>query len=206
MAIWGGAVMTGVLLVCATAQGGPPYEATEQPPPRGTPPPRLGELPPPPPGRASESAAENERRFPVNEGQKRKEDAQRARAPASGHVEVHSAGGGPSQACNGLVPEERIECPLRDARDVLAMTDIPRGVRVRLRSTVYAPDKLQRLFDCHQSLARMRPQSPGPCGFLDARTTARVTGAPGRLELDVTRGEDVHALRQQVRAVLGSKR
>jgi hypothetical protein len=219
MALWATAAITGVMLVaeavgsarfararpvCATGgRGGPPYSATDQPPARGTPPPRLGDLPPPPPGRASEDAQENERRFPVNEAQRRRENAQRARRPASGHVEVRGAAG--AQACNGLTPEERIECPLRDGRDVLSTAEIPRGVRVRLRPAAVAPDKLQRLFDCHRSLVMSRPQSPGSCGFMDARTSVVVAGAPGRLELEITRPEDPGGLRQQVRAIVRDK-
>jgi hypothetical protein len=131
----------------------------------------LGYIPPPAPARASETVDENERRFPILEHQQRKEREERAKMQAAGRVEVRPSD--PTQACEGLTPEEKVECPLRDPKAVLSITDLPKGVRVSLRPNTVAPEKLQQEFACHKSLAVARPQAPTACAFFDARAEGR---------------------------------
>jgi hypothetical protein len=175
----------------------------DEPPPKGAPQPRLGYLPPPAPARASETIDENERRFPILENQQRREREKRASLQQVSGVEVRTD---KPQACDGLPAEEKIECPLRDAGAVVSVVDLPRGVRVSLRPGPRTPEKLQQLLACHQSLATARPQTPGPCGFIDARTEAEVNVREGRIDVDLERGSDVARLRQQVRAALSPRR
>jgi len=196
----------GIALACA---GKPAAQQAarmpDEPPPRGAPQPRLGALPPPPPARASETVDENERRFPIMEHQQRKERQKRAgmQQQVTGRVEVRSDA---PHACEGLPAEEKIECPLRDPGAVVSISDLPRGVRISLRTGTVTPEKLQQLFACHASLVTARPKTSGACGFLDARTEAEVTARDGHVDVDLERPTEVNRLRQQVRAALGTRK
>jgi hypothetical protein len=193
-----------IVLACAGKPAAQQAAAIpDEPPPRGAPQPRLGALPPPPPARASETVDENERRFPIMEHQLRKERQKRAGMQVTGRVEVKSDN---PHACDGLQAEEKIECPLRDPHAVLSISDLPRGVRVSLRTGTVAPEKLQQLFACHASLAVARPKTSGACAFLDARTEAEVTARDGHVDVDLERASEADKLRQQVRAALGARK
>jgi hypothetical protein len=160
----------------------------------------------PPPGRVSETGEEYERRFPILEGQQRKEQKQRAAAvPVAGRVDVRPGSGG-NLACDGLSAEEKIECPLHDRKAVLSISDLPRGARVTIRPAGATPEKMQQLFACHKSLAVVRPQAPTACTFFDARTDAEVAGRDGQITVDIERVGDVNSLRQQVRTALGPQK
>jgi hypothetical protein len=192
--------MGGMLtLGCATRPAAAQTPSSE-PPPRGTPSPRTSDVPMPPPGRVSETADENERRFPIGEGQLRKERRQRAQVPVTGRVEVRGAD--VNHACEGLSAEETIECPLHDPAAVMSISDVPKGARVTLRPGAAKPEKLQQLFACHKSLAVARPQAPTACAFFDAHSDAEVGVHGGRIEVDLERPTDVAGLRQQVRTAL----
>jgi hypothetical protein len=192
------------LLGCA---GKPPAQQAaampDEPPPKGAPQPRLGALPPPPPARASETIDENERRFPINEHRLRQERARRAAMQVSGRVEVKTDN---PHACDGLPPEEKTECPLRDPKAVLSIGDLPKGVRVSLRAGTVSPERLQQALACHLSLAGTRPQAPTPCPYLDPRTEAEVTVHDGRIDVDLEHPSEADRLRRQVRTALGAKK
>lgn len=206
MAAWGVILAAFILLACAGKPAAQQAAAMpDEPPPKGAPPPRTGDLPPPPPARASETADENERRFPINEYQLRRERSKRAgMQQVTGRVEVK--GSDSRSACEGLAAEEKIECPLSDPRAVMSISDQPRGVRVTLKPGTVTPEKLQQLFACHASLVTAQPKTASPCSFLDARTEAEVTAREGKVDVDLERGSDVGKLRQQVRAALAPKK
>jgi hypothetical protein len=205
MAAWGVFLSAVILMACAGKPAAQQAAAmSDEPPPKGAPQPRLGQLPPPPPSRANETADENERRFPINEYQLRREREKRAALQVTGRVEVK--GSDNAHACEGLASEEKIECPLRDPRAIQSITDLPRGVRVTLKPGTVAPEKLQQMFACQLSLAAARPQTSGACGFLDARTEVEVNAQAGRLEVELERSAEVDRLRQQVRAALSAKK
>jgi hypothetical protein len=205
MRVSGGILGVMVLLACATGRS---QSAGDAPPPRGAPQPRLIDMPPPPPDRASQTTDESERRFPILEGQARKEQAARARpAPPRGDVGVVQSSAPPpsAQDCQTLALEERMECPLNDPHAVLGITDVPRGVRVSLHPGAVKADKLQQELACQKSQVVARPSTTSACSFLDARTDAEVTRHKDRVDVDLERRQDVDTLRSQVRTALGRR-
>jgi hypothetical protein len=156
----------------------------------------------PPPGRAQETWEDHEQRFPILEGQERKEAKKRAQVPVAARVDVVRPSD-TTHACEGLTADEKIECPLHDPKAVVSISDLPRGARVTIRPAGATPEKVQQLFACHKSLAVVRPQAPTACTFFDARTDAEVAGRDGHITVDIERVGDVNSLRQQVRTALG---
>ena len=202
MGRWGLLMGAVLLLGCATKRAAA-QAPNNEPPPRGAPQPRLGYIPPPAPARASETVDENERRFPILEHQQRKEREQRAKMKAAGRVEVKP--GNPTQACEGLSAEEKIECPLHDPKAVLSIADLPSGARISLRPGAANPEKLQQMFACHKGLAAARPQAPTACSFFDARSEAEVAVRDGHVDVDIERSGDVDRLRRSVRTALAPR-
>jgi hypothetical protein len=157
----------------------------------------------PPPGRVSETNDVYEERFPILEGQQRKERQKRAQVPIAARVEVR--GTDVTRACDGLTAEEKTECPLHDPKAVVGIGDLPTGVRVSLRAGSVVPEHLEQLFACQRTLAVARPQAPTACPFLDAHTATDVVLRPGRVDVELERSRDIDKLRQQVRAALGPR-
>jgi hypothetical protein len=200
---WGRVLMGGLFVVmgCATKPAAAQAPANT-PPPRGAPQPRAVDQPMPPPGRVSETNDVYQERFPILEGQQRKEQAKRAKAAqAATRVEVVRSKD-TVNACDGLTAEEKTECPLHDPGAVLSISDLPNGARVSLRAGNVPPERLQQMFACHKTLAAARPKAPTACTFFDARTEAEVVGRDNRIEIDLERKGDADLLREQVLTAL----
>jgi hypothetical protein len=182
-----------VALALFAQKNGPPYSATPVPPPRGEPAPNQGHIPPVPPDRDYWEFREH--RWPILEGQARKEAAQRARQE---HVEVYPANA--HDACNAVSPEGQTECPVRREAGVAYVVDIAGGVRVGYRPDVSSED-LQQMFVCQKSLAAARPDLPTTCSFIDASTKVNVLTRNGHAVIELKSGNP-DVLREQVRTAI----
>jgi hypothetical protein len=199
---WGRWVLLVLLTGFSPPKNGPPYSATDQPPPRGQPQPRLGELQPRPgPGPETwQSESDRQDRFPILENQQRKEQAARAQGTATGRVELRASK--LVHACDGVAPDERLQCPLHDPKDVVSVTDVPDGARVGLRTDAVEPERLQHLLDCQKSQVTARPQAPTACPFYDAHTNHAVIVTEGQVQVLLRRPDAPDQLRGQVRSAL----
>jgi hypothetical protein len=182
--------------------------ATDIPPPRGTPPPRGGGLPLPAPNPGAEPLNSQEQldRFPTQAGAAHR-DADRRRKADTGAVEVVGAIDSegdkvPATVCDDARPKDLQSCPIR-ADAVETVVDIARGVRMGLRQGSVRADELDRALVCQKRLVAASARQPQLCPFLDARTDARVITRNGRVAVEIVREENVHALREQVRAFAG---
>jgi hypothetical protein len=202
---WGVVLIGGLMMVgCATKPAAAQAPAGNDPPPRGAPQPRAADQPMPPPGRVSETNDVYQERFPILEGQERKEAKQRAQVPVAARVEV-KGNDTVVHACDALTAEEKTECPLHDRDAVVSITDVPKGARVTVKLGKVPPERLQQMFACHKSLAAARPQAPTACGFFDAHTDAEVVSRGNRIDVDFERSADPGVLREQVRTALKPK-
>jgi hypothetical protein len=176
-----------------------PASGAEAPPPRGQPPPRLGHLPLPPPGPGNQAldTDEQQQRFPILQGEARKETAQRQPAQLPRQAEL-AGGARPVEPCDGVPAQDRVSCPLHPGA-VERVADIPNGVRVELRRGTTSPATLGRALDCQRSLALASSREPPLCPFLDASTTATVVTRQGQVTVDLTRPANADPLREQVR-------
>jgi hypothetical protein len=178
--------------------------ATDIPPPKGTPPPRGGGLPLPGPNPGAEPLNSQEQldRFPIQAGAAHR-DADRRRKADTGAVEVVGAidkegDKVPTTVCDEARAKDLQSCPIR-ADAVETVVDIARGVRMGLRKGSVRADELDRALVC-QKLVAASARQPALCPFLDAGTDARVITRNGRVAVELVRDENVHALREQVRA------
>jgi hypothetical protein len=200
------AAMAAALLVAGACTHGssPPVLASpaagsEAPPPRGQPPPRLGHLPQPPPGPGDQApdSDEQQQRFPILQGEARKESAQRQAAQVPGRVEL-AGSAHLAEICDGVSAQDRVSCPLRPGA-VARVADIPNGVRIELRRRSTSPETLGRALACQRDLALASPRELPLCPFLDAHTAATVVTRQGQVTVELTRTADVDPLREQVR-------
>jgi hypothetical protein len=197
---WGRSLILALLAAFSPPKNGPPYSATDEPPPRGEPQPRLGELQQPPGPQTWQIQSDTEDRFPILRNQQRKEQAARAQGTPTGRVELHSSK--LTHACEGIPPDEQLQCPLRDPKKIASVADVPDGARVGLRTGVIEPERLQNLLDCQKSLVTARPQAPSACPFYDARTDHAVIVTEGQVNVLLRRPDAPDQLRGQVRAAL----
>jgi hypothetical protein len=183
-------------------KNGPPYSATDVPPPRGQPQPRLGEWQQEPPPQTYQIESDRQDRFPILLNQERKEQAARAKAQATTtqRVELHASK--LMHACDGVPTDERLQCPLRDPKAVVSVTDVPDGARLTLRTDAIEPERLQHLLDCQKGLVMARPQAPTPCPFYDAHTDHSVVFTEGQVQVVLRRPDAPDQLRGQVRSAL----
>jgi hypothetical protein len=154
-------------------------------------------LPPPGPGDQALDSDEQQQRFPILQGEARKESAQRQPAPVPGRIELVGSAR-PAEICDGVPAKDRVSCPLRPGA-VERVADIPNGVRVELRRGTTSPDTLGRALACQRSLALASSHEPPLCPFLDAHTAATVVTRQGQVTVELTRTADVDPLREQVR-------
>jgi hypothetical protein len=199
------AVLVALLAALACAHKPPPPASetfapqNDTPPPRGLPPPRAGDYPQlqaPNPGLEPGDVTEQERRFPVVQGEAKIEARKRERLHAAGDVELEP--GTPiADVCDDVSPEDRLSCPVHQSA-VAGVRDIPGGVVIRLRAGRATAHRLSRALECQRAMAQASPRDPPLCPFLDGKTSTRVVAHGSRVEVEVARAGDVDLLREQV--------
>lgn len=140
-----------------------------------------------------------QRRFPVDEAQARRAEAERRELQAMRRRQLLAS---PSVGtCRGLTAEESISCPLQTFGVVDEIVDIPGGVRISYAAGSVQVEHMRRLVACQAGLARVEPSAPPFCPFFDARTEKTVRQIEGHTVVDITDPVAAGAsmLRQRVR-------
>jgi hypothetical protein len=76
--------------------------------------------------------------------------------------------------CSDHTAQERLTCPLLTQVELVAVADIPGGVRLRYRPSSISFERMQRMLGCQAAMARLEPEAPPLCRFFDARTSKRL--------------------------------